>query len=311
MYQLGNVPSREDNLSEIADFIELKCLFSTGGISLESIRKAMAVESDELNFDGINDDDDKLYNRLDEVYAELERRKIECNNHYPFTIRETLVEVDSNCPELIKDYYLYLLLATRANMRDDRFFTRIDATLLFEQVSELVVKSYFGDKAKTMIMGTSTGNAFRDKVTSLLRNLKMSGTFRSPVGSTGRQKDGKLDIVVWLPFTDERDSMFIGFGQCKTGTSWDDKLTELQPSSFFANYTNYTPIHIPSRLFFIADSISIAQEKWEERARNAGILFDRRRIMEYLPYTQMPDDLTTSIRVWNASIIQKYSIRQD
>lgn len=308
MYSLGNVPGTKDHLSDIADFIELKCFTSVShSCSLEEVRRIMSIESDEQHFEGINDDDDTLYTRLGEVFNELKRRKDECANHYPFTVSDFLIELNPDCPYKIKDSYLYLLLATRANMRDDRLYgNNKDATLLFEQLSELVIKSYFGSQAKTFLFGTSAGSNFQEKVENLLSALKTQERFRQPIGSNGRQKDGKLDLVVWIPFSDARDSMFIGFGQCKTGTSWDDKLTELQPSVFLDCYTSYRPIHAPSRIFFIADSISIAQEKWEERAKMAGILFDRRRIMEFLPFDKIPNGLTNDMNEWSNFILRKY-----
>lgn len=308
MYSLGNIPSTRDHLSDIADFIELKCFTSIShSCSLEEVRRIMSIESDEHHFEGINDDDDTLYTRLGEVFAELKRRKDECANHYPFTVSDLLIELNPECPDEIRNSYLYLLLATRANMRDDRLYdNHKDAALLFEQLSELVIKSYFGSQAKTFLFGTSTGSNFQEKVENLLYALKTNERFRQPIGSNGRQKDGKLDLVVWIPFSDERDSMFIGFGQCKTGTSWDDKLTELQPSVFLDCYTSYRPIHAPSRIFFIADSISIAQEKWEERAKMTGILFDRRRIMEFLPFDKIPDGLINDMNEWNNLILHKY-----
>lgn len=252
MYSLGNIPSTRDHLSDIADFIEIKCFTSvSNSCSLEEVRRIMSIESDEQNFEGINDDDDTLYTRLGEVFNELKRRKDECANHYPFTVSDFLIELNPDCPDKIKDSYLYLLLATRANMRDDRLYgNHKDAALLFEQLSELVIKSYFGSQAKTFLFGTSAGSNFQEKVENLLYALKTNERFRQPIGSNGRQKDGKLDLVVWIPFSDERDSMFIGFGQCKTGTSWDDKLSELQPSVFLDCYTSYKPIHAPSRIFF-------------------------------------------------------------
>lgn len=84
MYSLGNIPSTRDHLSDIADFIEIKCFTSvSNSCSLEEVRRIMSIESDEQNFEGINDDDDTLYTRLGEVFNELKRRKDECANHYP------------------------------------------------------------------------------------------------------------------------------------------------------------------------------------------------------------------------------------
>ena len=52
--------------------------------------------------------------------------------------------------------------------------------------------------------------------------------------------------------------------------------------------------------------IKISQEKWEERAKMAGILFDRRRIMEFLPFDKIPDGLINDMNEWNNLILHKY-----
>jgi len=311
MYRLGNIPSPTDNLSDIADYIEIKCLFSdSSSISRRGIFSSMSMESDEQNFDGVEDDEDRLNNKLDDVLQEMLRRKSECAGHYPFKIDGCLVSVDDTCNETIKTYYTYFLLATRSNMREDRLFDTPtkDASLLFEKVSEKIAKNYFGENSKTLLFGTSAGSNFKSKVNHLIKILNLRGEAIDPIGSTGRQNDGHLDLVVWTPFIDNRDSMLIGFGQCKTGTSWEEHLTELNPNNFFKNYVGDSPAHPPVRLFFLTDSISIVNEKWGERASAAGILFDRRRIMEFLPIEDMPNELTNDIKKWMNFIKDKYHL---
>ena len=67
----------------------------------------------------------------------------------------------------------------------------------------------------------------------------------------------------------------------------------------------YYPIADPIRLFFITEAVAIT-EQWEERARNAGILFDRQRIMSLLPLN-IDEHLLNNIKEWNTLIIQKYN----
>lgn len=307
MYKLGNIPSIKDDISEIADFLEIKCLFSEEGIfSIESAKNALSVESDELHFEGIDDDDDRTYNRLMEVFAELKQRKNDCNDFYPFIINNDLISFNNDCKEEIAQIYKYLLFATRANMKNDRLFGEgKDATLIFEILSQYICKSYFGNKSISMVFGTATEMTFKDKVKELIKQLNYKSEVKEPVGSNGKRKDGKLDVIVWNPFKDKRDSMLIGMAQCKTGTHWDDTLTQLQPSNFFRNYMYYSPIAEPVRLFFITESLAVS-EQWEERARNAGILFDRQRIMSLLPQ-EIDKKLLIDIEEWNTHITQVYN----
>lgn len=307
MYKLGNIPSIKDDISEIADFIEIKCLFSEEGVfSIESARSTLSVESDELFFEGIDDDDDRTYNRLMEVFAELKQRKKDCNDLYPFNINNDLISFNKECNEQITEIYKYLLFATRANMRDYRLFGNgKDAALIFEVLSQYICESYFGSQSVSMVFGTAADMSFKDKVKELITRLNFKSEVREPIGSNGKKKDAKLDVIVWNPFKDKRDSMLIGMAQCKTGTHWDSTLTQLQPSSFFKNYMYYFPIVDPVRLFFITEAIAIS-EQWEEKVRDAGILFDRQRIMSLLPQ-DIDKHLLKDIAEWNTYISQVYN----
>lgn len=136
----------------------------------------------------------------------------------------------------------------------------------------------------------------------MLDALNEGGSFKEPEGSTGRQNDGKLDVIVWKPFSDNRGSKLIGMGQCKTGSSWENMVTQLQPSVFFGSYCSMTPYVEPVRLFFVTAS---CKEKWEELSRSGGIFFDRCRIMDYLPES-LDKDLFTRITNWLSEIINSY-----
>lgn len=304
MYKLGSVPGISANISELADFLEIKCLFSDERLySISSARSALSIEADEYRNEGIESEDDLILRRLEDTLQEIEERIRRSNNRYPFTTKRNQIRL--NGLDSAFDYvYLYLLLATRINMGTERMVGEVDGTLLFEELSSYVAKSYFGKNSKSIVFGTSareTGT-FKDKILFLLSSLNEGGGFKEPIGSTGKQNDGKLDIVVWKPFRDNRGSKLIGLGQCKTGTSWNGALGQLQPSAFFGSYTTCCPYHDPVRLFFIAESCT---ERWEETARIAGILFDRCRFMDYLP-ENLPEELLTKVKTWVDSMITKY-----
>ncbi len=300
---LLRVPGATSNISDIADFLEAKCILSEEkSYSINSARSVMSIESDELNSDGINDDDSRLLDRLEEALSEIEQRNARCNNKYPFLVEYNKVMVKQNAVRLYYDVYVYMLFATMWNMGRKRIMGGIDGALLFEELSEKIAKSYFGANAKSLIFGTGAQerDTFRHKIESLLEALNEGGSFKEPEGSTGRQNDGKLDVVVWKPFSDNRGNKLIGMGQCKTGTSWEDMVTQLQPSAFFGSYCSMIPYVDPIRMFFVAAS---CREKWEELSRKGGLFFDRCRIMDYLP-DSMDESLLNRIQRWFAEIIR-------
>lgn len=306
MYKLGTTPlSKQPTKTELADFLEVKCLLSPENVySINSAKSAIVMSSDEELIAGAESEEDIILIKLEEALFEIKDRKLKCGTKYPFFVEHSTVKLHHES-DVIKQIYIYLLLATRANMNTERIQSDEDGTLLFEELSEIIAKKYFGENSRTLIFGTSMSEigSFKAKIEALLEGLNESGEFRNPEGSLGKQKDGKLDIVVWKPFADKRPAKLIGFGQCKTGTSWQNTITQLQPSAFMSCYTTCNLYTDPVRLFFIADS---CVEGWEECARNAGILFDRCRLMDFLPNT-VESTLFERINRWTSDIITKYS----
>lgn len=305
MYKLGTVPSVSANISELADFLEIKCLFSDEALySINSARSALSIESDECKNNGIESEDDSILRKLEDTLNEIENRAKRSNNKYPFTTERYRIRLKPD-KDLFDFVYIYLLLATRINMGTERILNDIDGALLFEELSENVAKSYFGNNSKSIVFGTSAREAktFKNKIQDLLRLLNEGGCFKEPEGSSGKQNDGKLDVIVWKPFIDNRGGKLIGLGQCKTGTSWRGTLGQLQPSVFFGSYTTCQPYHDPIRLFFITESCT---DSWEETARTAGILFDRCRFMDYFS-GNISDSLYEKIQSWVNSAIEKYN----
>ncbi len=294
-----NRPSNRDDQYTIADFLEYMCIESSSAISSLSYRSLLSMGDDEIENEGIESSDDFSEDCLACAISECNSREQVCPNRYPFTTSYSSIEVKPKV-SWHKDIYIFLLLATRLNMNSQRLQGGIDGTQLFEELCASVAKEYYGTHSSALVFGTSVSGSFRDKVTNLLKQLNIKGCYKPPVGSTNRQKDGNLDIVVWIPFADRKDGQMIAMGQCKTGTTWEGMLTELNPCNFFSCYSSQMPYAKPHKVFFVAESIG--DYKWEERSRDGGIIFDRMRIMEFLP-EELDAGLLDSIRKWNASAI--------
>jgi hypothetical protein len=106
--------------------------------------------------------------------------------------------------------------------------------------------------------------------------------------------DDKLDTVSWLPFADKCRCQLIMFGQCKTGTNWDNMLTQLQPTAFIKRWMSEPYIHNPLRAFCVVEAVNRA--RWHGHSVYSGILFDRCRIVDFC---EKPNSaLLGKIRKW-------------
>ncbi len=300
-YKLGTLPSKGANVSELADFLEVQCLLSTEkSYSITSAKSALCM-ADDTTIAGIDSEEDEILNDFSEALMEIEERRCRCRENYPFTAEKNVIKITKS--DRIAYIYYFLLLATRERMGVKRIYSGIDGTLLFEFFCEIIIKNFFGEKAKTMIFGTSSELTFKEKIETLISALNIKGTFKEPVNSLGMQKDGKLDIVVWIPFTDKREGDFIGFGQCKTGNNWRDSVGQLNPKAFWDSYSTCSPVFTPVKIFLVAES---CYESWEEITRYVdGLFFDRNRLMDFS--TEMPTDLNKAIEIWVNSVIKQYN----
>jgi len=94
-----------------------------------------------------------------------------------------------------------------------------------------------------------------------------------------RSKDDNLDTAAWVPFADGQPGMLILFAQCKTGTSWREMTTQLQPDAFINKWMSGKVLVKPVRAFCVSEALHPAQQKgW---TAEAGILFDRCRLVDF------------------------------
>lgn len=290
-----NRPNSKDPAAVVADFMELQCLLTQNPVSTYSMRSLFSMSDDELENDGVESSDDLSVDAIEDGIKVCEERSTFCPAKYPFSVGRCSLE-PQEAVGVNRDIYQFLLLSTRLDMNTQKVQAGQDATKLFEELCVFVAKEYFGQHAKAMVFGTAGGGGFKHKVEDMIRSLNLTSSYKVPLGSTGRQKDAAVDVVVWIPFSDNKDSQMIAIGQCKTGTHWDGMLTATLPRVFFGSYFTGDPFADVERMFFVSESYGV--DRWEERSRKAGIMFDRTRIMEYIP-DNIDAGLVGRISQWN------------
>ena len=283
MYKIPDIPSPKAGINEIADFVEIQCL-KKESVSDREILSSLDRLSDHRYEDGVPEDDE-LDTIIEETFREIDRRGRLCGTRYPFEIGAYghVVKTNAAVDEIDREIYTFLLFATRNDMNSQRIKKAIDGSLLFEELAEHVGKQYFGERAESFLFGTaSQGKNFSEKIKLLTKRLgEGSGLTTRTQTSLNINKDDGLDVVIWKSFADGYCGKLIGFGQCKTGTYWKNHLTIVRPDSFCKKWFKLSPAVDPVRFFFISESI--LRDKWYDHTTDCGILFDRCRIMDYLP----------------------------
>ena len=108
------------------------------------------------------------------------------------------------------------------------------------------------------------------------------------------KKTTSFDVVAWKPFADRREAKLIVFGQCKTGTNWRPQVSQLQPDAFCSKWFQSQPVLNPVRMFFVSEALSSVD--WRNESVDAGLLFDRCRIVDYCD--DMSGELLQKLEKW-------------
>lgn len=306
MFKLPETPSPRAPAHELADFAEWVCWRDETSSMTQLLRDIGRLSENDYT-SGVPEEE-QIDRVVEEAFAEIERRELACRGGYPFALSNrgfTLNSSESggNKRQII---YKYLLLATRLNMKVDNRHAGIDGTLLFESVSADAGQSYFGARSEKMIFGTSAGTSdFPSKINALCDQIREGVRFENKNQSPPNENDGKLDVVVWTPFPDGMPGKLIAFGQCKTGTEYKDKLTQLQPDSFCRKWFYSSPVLTPLRMFFVAEALP--QNHWYNIASDSGLLFDRCRIVECCD--NLSPDVLANVEKWTEAAAE--SLWQD
>lgn len=303
-FKLPNqIPSERASAQEWADYAEYNALVNKS-VNLHQLTKASQLVSDEEIVEGVEDESDKFLNKIDDICKEIRTRMSIAAKHYPYSLTNMDYVLEyvpaSDHGNII---YPYLLLATRARMSIDRIKSELDGSLLFEHLCAAVAKEYFGDRSNVDVFGTSKKDfkTFREKLQDIAKIIGEGGQIH--LRPNYRPKDDNVDVIIWKGFADKQPSQMIAFGQCKTGTNWTEKISELNTQAFCNRWFTDQPVLLPIRMFFTAQDFP--RNIFLERAQNAGLVFDRFRILDYLPQS-IEEDLLKDLKIWSSAILDFY-----
>ena len=295
MFKWPDTPSPKASGHELADYAELVC-WEQNNTSTNALSAHLGRLDENDYYNGVPEEEEAPQ-VVETAYLEIERRKEACRDGYPFVIGEqghTLHanKATGNHKHII---YRYLLLATRLNMNDNRVHAGIDGSLLLEELAADVAREYLGARAESVVFGTAAGTAdFSGRVNGLCKQMKEGDGYVSRDEAPPADRDGKLDVVAWKHFADRLPGKLIAFGQCKTGTSYKDKLTQLQPGSFCRKWLQSPLILTPVRMFFVAEAMS--RLHWYSASSDAGLLFDRCRIVDFCD--DISSEVLKKVTIW-------------
>lgn len=310
-FKLPDYPSPKATASEVADFAEIMAMLH-GACSAQQMQAHLGRVEDNLETlddgprvnefykrpEGPADTDDINEMIVNEVLTIFQERNAACNGSYPFHMRDqsfTLIYEQSDQSNL-PPIYEYLLLATRLNMSTCRTHDSIDGALLLEELSAVVLGSYLGNsRSQTMIFGTTSKSSFEERVNQLCINIKEGVGFQNKDSGRINAQDDGLDVLAWIPFSDTLASKLAVFGQCKTGTKWEDKRSDLNPVAFLRRWTIDGSFALdPVRAFLVAEAQK--RDYWYGTVVYTGLFFDRCRIVDFAQ--GLNTELSDKIKRW-------------
>ena len=298
MFRWPGVPSPRADTHELGDFVELLS-WRQGSVSATTVIQDLGRLAENEYSEGVPEEEE-IPIEVEDAFREIERRIEASNGGYPFEFNAngTVLYPIRGSDEARNVVYKYMLLSTRLDMNKSRIHAGLDGTELLERLAAVVARQYLGGRAESMIFGTSEDSSdFPAKIDILCQMLEEGGGFVERGAGARRMKDDKLDVVAWTPFADRREGKLIAFGQCKTGTNWKSQVTQLQPDNFCSKWFRDQPTLIPVRMFFISEALSSVD--WRNESVDAGLLFDRCRIVDFC--SGLDSDLLLSLRHWTTA----------
>jgi hypothetical protein len=314
MIRPDSVPNANAPPEDHADFLERSVLTSSQRtVSLQDyVRDQRMANAGEVIADAGEGPllDDPSEGLAEAAFSELDHRCriFEPNTaHYPFEITPTLLRLRAD-----GDESLYVFLALLSWYGKDAGPRGKDGEKIFEEVSAKAAEGYLGgsaNKARSVVFGFPRRvepKGFADALDALCRELgEGRGAHRNrpklPV-----QKDGKLDVVAWIEFSDARPGKLIAFGQCATG-DWSDKLYELpQPERWVGHWMLDSLTVLPVRSFFLPHRLG--WKEWKHACTFGGLVFDRCRIAALASGTA-DAGLRKEWAAWSAHVLRRLRTR--
>ncbi len=307
--------------SVVADWVELKVVQSGKSVSSADLQRSDSVLSDPANgivFDLETDEQvereiiDDEQDAFDEaIWTELRFRESVLGDSYPFELitkhsRWELRPRSRRREPVRAAEVLYLACLIMSGMRsgllskdgkEDEEFDRLtrDAANVLQSASFVAASGLIGGESHWFGWPRPDGTTkMRDALNELILRIghgKLKQ--RDPAWTTGYEKDGTVDLVVWRPFRDKRHGGVLVLGQVASGLNWIEKSPKTFVDSHFNDWFEeplehqfLTAMFIPFMLHSKAEEQKdrsfdeVAEDKIRQLSIIHGTLVDRVRLVD-------------------------------
>ncbi len=302
-FALEKLPDSSD-IHLWADYVELRCLTDPDLMISKSDVQAYVQKRKDLRkgLDDYADDEDsdaengiiqspadiKRAARAEDLFRHLEYRAGAFDDFYPFALSKDgdILRRRSRLTMKHKLYVFFLLssnLGHISNLQHRGKFTEA-----FEIASVAALKNYLPNGAEVHLFGTNSLNKGRYSTGQLLKRIMhladdlgeqfIGDESEFAPHDTG---DNGLDVVGWIPISDEARGFLLVFGQCACSyEEWPKKQHSSSASHWRGIIKFLAP---PCNMIFIPFCYRRNTGKWYwERRIDETILIDRLRLIKLL-----------------------------
>jgi hypothetical protein len=179
--------------------------------------------------------------------------------------------------------YIFFLLCTR-NEKVNYEGNVLESD--FEYISTLALKKYLPEGAMVYHFGKSSYSEDRyigklvDKLLLLANDIKCMPTFDAGDFSDHDTGDGGLDVVAWVPFTNDTHNYMnipVFLGQCAIGQNWTGKHYDVEKMKDNIRF----PVGTAS-MMYVSHDLRKDTGKFKSTVSRAHMLFDRFRLVNQI-----------------------------
>jgi hypothetical protein len=264
----------------LADWLELTAFDSADRNSSLGDLESLVSQSEAYS----NEDVDAI---VTDVFTEIDCRSVAAGDGYPFEKQRSALIWKSNDIWQSNSAYIFCLALSyfrgagkrSAGVRPERVFED-----LCTQVAGLFIGNGAGGGAVRFGAPRTSdeiATGFRKAVDALCASHVLEGVGFRVGQKAGATKDYGLDVVAWRHENDRLPGKLLMFGACAAGQDWQNKVQELQPATWCAQWLHEPLVSQVIKSFFVPHRI--ARTDWERWSRSAGLIFDRCRIARWSP----------------------------
>jgi hypothetical protein len=266
--------------------------------------------------------------RVEQLFEEVDLRLRIGPIVYPFeTLDEQIIEREADG----RNVYLFLLIlsSTDASYRAERRAHEVEAA--FDIVALTALRKFFGGTALGVRFARNSHDPeeaetrpalFSEAITWLRERLDLArgvaavdeydedpsphwestdedqGDGHPPLNT---YKDAGVDVVVWRQFADNRKGFPVMLAQCTVQIDWGNKTSDIK-LDLWMKWIDFDTVP-PQRALVIPFAVNRDDPLWGNRTVEAGVIFDRLRLLEMLnelSAEELPAILDSETNEWVA-----------